>query len=429
MLRRYRFDALDATAITQLIERKLSDDEEIFESCRQIADGVRQRGDAALIEYAQRFDRASLTTLQVSSDEIDSAAAAVTPELQAAIALAHDNLRTFHERQKPQRLEVETTKGVRVWREFRPLDRAGLYIPGGSAPLFSTVLMLGVPALVAGCQNTVLCTPPQPNGKIAPEILFAAQLMGITQIFAVGGAQAIFAMAYGTESIPKCDKIFGPGNRFVTTAKQLVQNRVAIDMPAGPSEVLVIADADANPAFVAADLLSQAEHGSDSQCVLVTDAPGLIAKVEAELLSQLERLPRRETAQKALQNSFLIETARREESFWFSNRYAPEHLILHLDNWEDALPMVQNAGSVFCGAFSPESVGDYASGTNHVLPTAGFARNFSGVSVESFGKFISFQHLSKEGLNHLGPVVETMAAAEGLDAHKHAVSLRLAAGT
>lgn len=429
MLRRYRFDALDATAITQLIERKLSDDEAIFESCRQIADGVRQRGDAALIEYAQRFDRTSLTTLQVSSDEIDSAAAAVTPELQAAIALAHDNLRTFHERQKPQRLEVETTKGVRVWREFRPLDRAGLYIPGGSAPLFSTVLMLGVPALVAGCQNTVLCTPPQPNGKIAPEILFAAQLMGITQIFAVGGAQAIFAMAYGTESIPKCDKIFGPGNRFVTTAKQLVQNRVAIDMPAGPSEVLVIADADANPAFVAADLLSQAEHGSDSQCVLVTDAPGLIAKVEAELLSQLERLPRRETAQKALQNSFLIETARREESFWFSNRYAPEHLILHLDNWEDALPMVQNAGSVFCGAFSPESVGDYASGTNHVLPTAGFARNFSGVSVESFGKFISFQHLSKEGLSHLGPVVETMAAAEGLDAHKHAVSLRLAAGT
>ena len=396
---------------------------------RDIFGQVRAQGDAALLALAAELDHATLTSLLVSESEFAAAAAQVPAALQAAIRQAKTNIETFHAAQREPELRVETMPGVACSRRAVPVQRVGLYVPGGSAPLFSTLLMLGVPARLAGCPNVVVCTPPQADGSVSPVILFVAQLLGIDKVVKAGGAQAVAALALGTDSVPAVDKIFGPGNRYVTAAKQLAaaEYGVAIDMPAGPSEVLVIADASANAVFVAADLLSQAEHGPDSQVILLSDSESVIGQVQVELARQLETLPRRAVAALALANSraVLLPDARRMLAF--SNDYAPEHLILATDDAEALAAQVTNAGSVFLGHLTPEAVGDYASGTNHTLPTSGYARQYSGVSLDSFVKKITFQRLSATGLRALGPVVETMAAAEGLDAHARAVSLRLQA--
>ncbi len=394
-----------------------------------IFDAVARRGDEALRDYAAQFDGVpALTNLRVSAQELAEGAAQVPAELQAAIRQAIQNITTFHAAQRPAAVEaeVETMPGVRCWRRSVAVPRVGLYVPGGSAPLFSTLLMLGIPAKLAGCREIVLCTPPgRGAGRIAPAILFAAQELGLTTIIKAGGAQAIAALTVGTASVPAVDKIFGPGNRYVTAAKQLAAQRgVAIDMPAGPSEVLVIADASANPAFVAADLLSQAEHGPDSQVVLLTDSETMLNQVVTELERQLPLLPRAEIARQALIESrglLLPDVATMLE---FSNQYAPEHLILAVAAPETLAADIYNAGSVFMGHLTPEAVGDYASGTNHTLPTGGYARAYSGVSLDSFYKKITFQQLAPAGLLALAPVVEPMAAAEGLHAHAHAVALR-----
>ncbi|WP_316932300.1 histidinol dehydrogenase [Hymenobacter terrenus] len=396
---------------------------------RDIFGQVRERGDAALLTLAAELDKATLTGLVVSSAEFATAVAQVPADLQAAIRQAKINIETFHAAQREPEMRVETMPGVVCFRRAVPVQRVGLYVPGGSAPLFSTLLMLGVPARLAGCPEVVVCTPPQPDGSVSPVILFVAQLLGINKVVKVGGAQAVAALALGTDTVPAVDKIFGPGNRYVTAAKQLAaaEYGVAIDMPAGPSEVLVIADASANPGFVAADLLSQAEHGADSQVVVLTDSESIIEQVQAELERQLATLPRREVAAQALANSRAILLSDAATMLAFSNQYAPEHLILATDNAEALATQVTNAGSVFLGHLTPEAVGDYASGTNHTLPTGGYARQYSGVSLDSFVKKITFQRLSVAGLQVLGPVVETMAEAEGLAAHAQAVSLRLAA--
>ena len=396
---------------------------------RNIFDQVRERGDAALLALAAELDQATLTTLSVSEAEFAAAAAQVPAALQAAIRQAKTNIETFHSAQREPELRVETMPGVACSRRAVPVQRVGLYVPGGSAPLFSTLLMLGVPARLAGCPEVVVCTPPQTDGSVSPVILFVAQLLGIAKVVKVGGAQAIAALALGTASVPAVDKIFGPGNRYVTAAKQLAAAEfgVAIDMPAGPSEVLVIADASASPAFVAADLLSQAEHGPDSQVVLLSDSKAIIEQVQAELDKQLASLPRRAMAALALANSRAVLLSDSAAMLAFSNQYAPEHLILATDNAEEMAAQVTNAGSVFLGHLTPEAVGDYASGTNHTLPTGGYARQYSGVSLDSFVKKITFQRLSPAGLKSIGPVVETMAEAEGLAAHARAVTLRLAA--
>jgi histidinol dehydrogenase len=394
---------------------------------RAIFEQVRERGDAALLSLAAELDQATLTSLLVSEAEFAAAAAQVPAELQAAIRQAKTNIETFHSAQREPELRVETMPGVACSRRAVPVQRVGLYVPGGSAPLFSTLLMLGVPARLAGCPEVVVCTPPQADGSVSPVILFVAQLLGIDKVVKAGGAQAIAALALGTDAVPAVDKIFGPGNRYVTAAKQLAaaEYGVAIDMPAGPSEVLVIADGSANPAFVAADLLSQAEHGPDSQVVLLSDSAAIIEQVQAELERQLATLPRRDVAAQALANSQAVLLADSAAMLAFSNQYAPEHLILATDNAEDIAAQVTNAGSVFLGHLTPEAVGDYASGTNHTLPTSGYARQYSGVSLDSFVKKITFQRLSAQGLRALGPVVETMAGAEGLAAHARAVTLRL----
>ena len=395
---------------------------------RAIFGRVAAEGDAALRSLAAELDRASLTDLLVSEAEFAAAAGQVPAELQAAIRRAQANIEAFHAAQREPELRVETQPGVVCMRRAVPVARVGLYVPGGSAPLFSTLLMLGVPARLAGCPDIVVCTPPRPDGSVSPVILFVAQLLGLTTVVKAGGAQAVAALALGTASVPAVDKIFGPGNRYVTAAKQLAaaEYGVAIDMPAGPSEVLVIADATATPAFVAADLLSQAEHGPDSQVVLLSDSELLIQQVQAELDRQLATLPRRAVAAQALANSRAVLLPDAAAMLAFSNAYAPEHLILATDDAEALAAGVVNAGSVFMGHLTPEAVGDYASGTNHTLPTSGYARQYSGVSLDSFVKKITFQRLSATGLRSLGPVVETMAAAEGLDAHARAVSLRLA---
>ncbi|UOQ70869.1 histidinol dehydrogenase [Hymenobacter cellulosilyticus] len=399
---------------------------QVEERVRQIFDDVRQRGDEALRHYAQELDGATLTDLRVSPEEATAAVAQVPAELQTAIRQAHANLWKFHLTQREEVVRVETMPGVTCWRKSVPVQRVGLYIPGGTAPLFSTLLMLGVPARLAGCPEVVLCTPPQKDGSVNPVILFAAQLLGISTIIKAGGAQAVAALAGGTESVPAVDKIFGPGNRYVTAAKQLAAQRgVAIDLPAGPSEVLVIADKTANPAFVAADLLSQAEHGPDSQVVLLTDSLELLPLVTEQVERQLAELPRREVAALALRESRAVLLRTPEEMLFFSNQYAPEHLILAVRNAEEYAEGVTSAGSVFLGHLTPEAAGDYASGTNHTLPTGGYARNYSGVSLDSFLKKITFQRITAEGLHNVGPVVETMAEAEGLRAHARAVSLRL----
>ncbi|WP_114784814.1 histidinol dehydrogenase [Botryobacter ruber] len=387
---------------------------------------VKEKGDAALRELTQKYDGITVEELLVSETEIAAAASQLKVELKEAIQQAHSNIEAFHKGQAEPLRKTETMPGVTCWRKSVAIDCVGLYIPGGTAPLFSTLLMLGVPAKLAGCREIVLCTPPSKDGTVHPAILYAASLLGITKIVKAGGAQAIAAMAFGTETVTAVHKIFGPGNQYVTVAKQLVSKAgVAIDLPAGPSEVLVIADDSAHPAFVAADLLSQAEHGPDSQVIFLTNSKELLEQVEQELQAQLEVLPRKEFAAKALENSLAILLHSVEGMLAFSNLYAPEHLILAVKNFENLERYVTNAGSVFLGNYSPESAGDYASGTNHTLPTNGYARAYSGVSLDSFVKKITFQHITPQGLQHIGKTIEVMAEAEGLEAHKNAVSVRL----
>jgi histidinol dehydrogenase len=394
-------------------------------SVKNILVRVKKSGDEALKELTKQFDQVELNELQVGSEEINEAIAQVPEKLKQAIQAASSNIEKFHAAQKTEPLVVETMPGVTCWRKGVAIQKVGIYVPGGSAPLFSTVLMLAIPARLAGCQEVILCTPPSKNGKINPAILFAASLSGIKKIFKVGGAQAIAAMAYGTASIPSVYKIFGPGNQFVTKAKQLVnQEGTAIDMPAGPSEVLVIADESANPSFIAADLLSQAEHGADSQVVLVATNQLIVDQTLKQLELQIEKLPRKETAKEALKNSLAIVFDSKEKVIDYVNEYAPEHLIINTVDSDSISERIVNAGSIFLGQYSPESVGDYASGTNHTLPTNGFAKAYSGVSLDSFMKFITIQKLSKEGLSLLGPIVEEMAEAEQLKGHAEAVRVR-----
>jgi len=387
---------------------------------------VQKSGDKALKKFAKKFDGVSLKKLVVAQKELNGAEKKVEASLKTAINIAIENIKRFHGTQVEEVKKVETMEGVECWRKAIPMKRVGLYIPGGSAPLFSTVLMLGIPAGIAGCSEIVLCTPPSKDGTIHPAILFAAQQVGITEIYRCGGAQAIAAMAYGTESIKKVDKIFGPGNQYVTAAKQMVQmDGIAIDMPAGPSEVCVLADGAANPDFVAADLLSQAEHGVDSQVLLVTNDAKLIEKTIKSMNAQLELLARKSIASKALKNSRAVLMRNMDDAMDLVNEYAAEHLIIASDNPEQYAVKVINAGSVFLGNYTPESAGDYASGTNHTLPTNGYARAYSGVSVDSFVKKVTFQQISKEGIQQIGKTIITMAEAEGLDAHANAVKIRL----
>jgi histidinol dehydrogenase len=392
----------------------------------EILDSVQKAGDQALRDFAVKFDGTVINELSVSSLESESAEQLISASLKTAIQIARTNISKFHEAQFEAEKMIETTPGVTCWRRSVPIEKVGLYIPGGSAPLFSTVLMLGIPASIAGCKEIVLCTPPRKDGSIDPAILYTAKLIGIEKIFKVGGAQAIAAMAYGTESIPQVYKIFGPGNQYVTKAKELVQQYgIAIDMPAGPSEVLVIADETCIPAYVAADLLSQAEHGRDSQVILLSTSPKVLDAVQNELDQQLMTLPRMEIAQEALKNSRSVLCRNMDECIEISNFYAPEHLIIASENASAFISKIMNAGSVFLGNFSCESAGDYASGTNHTLPTNGFARAYSGVSLDSFIKKITFQNLTSFGIRTIGPAIEEMAEAEQLVAHKNAVTLRL----
>lgn len=415
----------ERTAWAALTERNIPDDAAIAADVAAIVDRVRREGDAALRDYAQRFDGATLSALEVTAAERRAAAEAVGPEVKDAIAVAAKHIAAFHAAQKPHTVDVCTAPGVRCVQRAVPISRVGLYIPGGRAPLFSTVLMLGLPARIAGCGEVVLCTPQGAGGHIAPEILYAADVCGIKHVYRIGGAQAIAAMAYGTESIPRVDKIFGPGNRYVTKAKQLVSRTVAIDMPAGPSEVLVMADAHAVPAFVAADLLSQAEHGPDSQAILVCDSEPMARDVMAEVETQAARLRRAESVAGSLAKSRIIVLDGIGEMTDFVNAYAPEHLIIATVAPWDVAALVSAAGSVFIGNYSPESAGDYASGTNHTLPTGGWARSFSGVNLDSFIRKITYQELTPDGLATMAPTIVAMAEAEGLDAHAAAVKVRL----
>ncbi|MET3036516.1 histidinol dehydrogenase [Chryseobacterium sp. NRRL B-14859] len=420
----YRYPTQDTWA--DLVKRPALKQEEISGLITAIFQEVDKNGDQALIEFNKKFDKAETGSIVVSSSEIDSAESQISEDLKQAIRQAKENIAQFHASQNQEIQRIETTKGVICWRENRAVEKVGIYIPGGTAPLFSTVLMLAVPANLAGCKEIILCSPPDKNGDINPAILYAAKVCGVSRIFKTGGAQAIAAMSLGTESIPKVYKIFGPGNQFVVAAKEYAQRfGVAIDMPAGPSEVLVIADENAVPEFCAADLLSQAEHGSDSQVIFITTDLKVFNETIEAVDRQVKDLPRNELANKALANSSFILVNTIDEAVEFSNLYAPEHLILAVKNFDQYTSKVQNAGSVFLGNYSCESAGDYASGTNHTLPTNAFAKNYSGVSLDSFVKKITFQHLSEEGLQNLGKAIEVMAEAEGLFAHKNAVSIRL----
>lgn len=392
-----------------------------------ILDDVRLRGDEAVKEYEAKFDHAVLGELMVSEEEKAEAMAVIDRELLDAIRLAHDNIHKFHKAQLMSVCKVETAPGVVCWQKQLPIERVGLYIPGGTAPLFSTVLMLATPAKIAGCSEIVLCTPPMADGKVNPAILAAANVVGVDKVFKIGGVQAVGAMAYGTQSVPKVYKIFGPGNQYVMAAKQHVSlHEVAIDMPAGPSEVCVIADAESNAEFVAADLLSQAEHGIDSQVLLVSTSEGMIDSVQQQIELQLAKLPRREIAMKTLENSKAVLVSDTDEAIELSNAYAPEHLIIATADYERLAEKVVNAGSVFLGDYACESAGDYASGTNHTLPTHGYATAYNGVNIDSFMRKVTFQHLSAEGIRSIGRAVEVMAAAEHLDAHRNAMSVRMA---
>ena len=410
----------------EMLKRPMQNVSTFFENVSTILKNVKANGDAAVLEYEEQFDKVKLTSLAVTEEELKEAEAQVPIELKVAILLAQRNIYTFHKKQKFEGKKVETMEGVTCWQKAVGIEKVGLYIPGGTAPLFSTVLMLAVPAKIAGCKEIILCTPPDKEGKINPAILYAAQVSGVSKIFKAGGVQAIGAMAYGTESVPKVYKIFGPGNQYVMAAKQQVaMHDVAIDMPAGPSEVAVIADESANPTFVAADLLSQAEHGLDSQVVLITTSEKLLGEVEYEVQHQLSRLPRWQIAEKSLENSKLILVKDMDEAIEMTNEYAPEHLIIETKDYMDLAEKVVNAGSVFLGNYTPESAGDYASGTNHTLPTNGYAKAYSGVSLDSFIRKITFQEINREGIQNIGPAIEVMAANEHLDAHKNAVSVRL----
>ncbi|MDR0559336.1 MAG: histidinol dehydrogenase [Prevotellaceae bacterium] len=410
----------------ELIRRPEKSKSELENIVREVFDAVKQNGDKAIKEYTLKFDRILPNDLEISMETVAESEKYVSEKLKNAIFQAISNISRFHESQREKSAKIETTEGVVCWRESRPIERVGIYVPGGSAPLFSTVLMLAIPAKIAGCKEIVLCTPPHAEG-VNPAILFAAKHSGVNRIFSVGGIQAIGAMAFGTETIPKVNKIFGPGNQYITMAKQIAQTagNVAIDMPAGPSEVLIIADASCNHAFIAADLLSQAEHGADSQVILLSDSQAVAEKVVDEINKQTELLPRKEIVKQSLENARIIVLKNIDECIALSNDYAPEHLILACKNYTETAKKIINAGSVFLGNYSCESIGDYASGTNHTLPTNGYAKNYSGVSLDSFIKKITFQEISAKGIVNIGKTVEIMAKAELLDAHKNAVTLRL----
>lgn len=423
----YNYKELSKQQIEDICLRQLEDDQTIESRVKEIVSQVQLKGDQALFDYAAAFDKVALDGLYLEQEEIAAIASQIPGDAKAAIDQAYNNITRFHQSQLGKEEVIETMPGVTCWREARPIERVGLYVPGGTAVLPSTFLMLAIPAKLAGCPQITVCSPPQSDGKTNCYVAYCAQLLGISRIYLVGGAQAIAAMAYGTQSIPKSDKIFGPGNRYVTYAKKLVQSNTltAIDMPAGPSEVLVLTDETAIPSYVASDLLAQAEHGVDSQSILVSTSSKLIDECIEEIRVQLRDLPRADIAAKAIENSYAVLVDTLEEGMDFSNSYAPEHLIVATDSYQKLIPMVINAGSVFLGNLTPESAGDYASGTNHTLPTSGFAKAYSGVSVDSFIKKITFQHISPSGLKNIGPTVETLAAAEGLQAHKNAITIRL----
>ncbi|MDN3580669.1 histidinol dehydrogenase [Mucilaginibacter flavus] len=422
----FNYSELTATDIQKLVQRNVDPANEIRSVVEEVITNVQQHGDNALIDYAQKFDKVSLSKLYLDKAELEELATAITDEQKAALETAYNNIYKFHQTQLKTEDKVETMPGVTCWRELRPIEKVGLYIPGGSAVLPSTFLMLGIPARIAGCHEIVICSPPQKSGKVNAFIAYVALLLGIDKIYLAGGAQAVAAMAYGTESITKVDKIFGPGNQFVTKAKTIIQSTTttAIDMPAGPSEVLVLADDTAIPAYIAADLLAQAEHGIDSQSVLVCTSVAIAEAALAEIEKQLPVLPRAEIAKLALDNSYIVVTSSLAEAMDFSNKYAPEHLILATNSWEQITGSIINAGSVFLGNLTPESAGDYASGTNHTLPTSSYARAYSGVSVDSFVKKITFQYITREGIQNIGHTVEVLAEMEGLHAHRNAISIR-----
>ena len=426
-MRTYNYSDLSKQDIRKLVQRNVDPADEIRNVVEDIINNVRTHGDTALLDYAAKFDKVELKSLFIGKDELAQLASELQPEQKNALDTAYNNIRKFHETQIHVESKVETMPGVTCWRELRPIERVGLYIPGGTAVLPSTLLMLGIPARIAGCHEIVVCSPPQKDGKINAYIAYVAQLLGVEKVYLTGGAQAVAAMAYGTESIPKVDKIFGPGNQYVTKAKTIVQSttNTAIDMPAGPSEVLVIADDSAVPAYVAADLLAQAEHGIDSQSVLVITSQKFAEKTIEALNQQLPVLPRAAIAGKAIDNSYIVVVNDLNEAMQFSNEYAPEHLILATDQWQQITSKIINAGSVFLGNLTPESAGDYASGTNHTLPTSAYARSYSGVSVDSFVKKITFQYISPEGIQSIGRTVEILAELEGLQAHKNAISVRM----
>lgn len=424
-MKTYELQSLSEKEHFELLKRPKMDFSSIFEIVQPILDEVEKTGNSAVLKYTEKFDGVKLDQATISPSELE---VELPDDLRSAIDIAFENIKTFHEAQISPDLEIETMTGVVCKKVMRPIEKVGLYVPGGTAILPSTAMMLCIPAMIAGCKTIVLATPPNQEGKISPEVAYIAKKAGVTSILLAGGAQAVAAMAFGTESVPKVDKIFGPGNQFVTAAKMILQNseaQISIDMPAGPSEVLVIADKSANPAYVAADLLSQAEHGADSQVVLLAINGFDLALLESEIETQLNQLPRKEFAAKALEHSFILEVENLDEALDFSNEYAPEHLIINIENEGSVTEKIINAGSVFLGAYTPESVGDYASGTNHTLPTYGYARMYSGVNLASFQKSITMQTLSPVGLKRLGPTVEKLAEAEGLDAHKNAVSIRL----
>ena len=426
MLKKYEYQSLGKVELQQLVARNTDPNNSIQEVVQDIIQQVQTQGDIVLREYAEKFDKVQLNRLFLDEADIDELAATIQRDQQRALEIAFQNIHRFHSTQLKRERTVETMPGVKCWREIRPVEKVGLYIPGGSAVLPSTLLMLGIPARIAGCKEIVVCSPPQSNGKINGFVAYCLKLLNIKRIYLVGGAQAVAAMAFGTQSIPKVDKIFGPGNQFVTKAKSIIQGltNVSIDMPAGPSEVLVIADETANPAFIAADLLAQAEHGVDSQAVLVATSTAIVDAVNTQLEAQLSVLPRKELASKAIENSYAVTVDNLQEALQFSNEYAPEHLILETDQWQSLIRFISNAGSVFLGHLTPESAGDYASGTNHTLPTSGYARSYSGVSVDSFVKKITFQHINETGLQQIGSTVEILAELEGLQAHKNAISIR-----
>jgi len=422
----YDYSELSPAEVQKLVQRNVDPANEVRTIVEEVIAKVKEHGDSALLDYAHKFDKVKLEKLYLDKDELTEIASVVKADQRAALQTAYDNIYKFHHAQLKAEDKVETMPGVTCWREIRPIEKVGLYIPGGSAVLPSTFLMLGIPAKIAGCHEMVVCSPPQKNGKVNAFVAVVALMLGVDRIYLAGGAQAVAAMAYGTESVAKVDKIFGPGNQFVTKAKTIIQSTTttAIDMPAGPSEVLVIADESANAAYVAADLLAQAEHGIDSQSILVCTDEKIAADVLAEVEKQVPVLPRAEIVKIALAGSYIVITKNLDEAMDFSNQYAPEHLILATEKWQEITPKIINAGSVFLGNLTPESAGDYASGTNHTLPTSAYSRAYSGVSVDSFVKKITFQHITPDGIKNIGPSVEILAELEGLHAHKNAVTIR-----